>query len=395
MTPAARLQAVIELVDEVASAAREDGPAADTLISRYFRVRRYAGSKDRRAIRDLAYEAIRLFETPPDSGRAALIALAERDRPELLELFDGSRHAPAQVALEEQGANPGALPRWLRDAFAEEITEADIASLAGRAPLDLRVNTMHAARDAVLAELPGAEPGMLSPRAIRLAGHPNVEQLPVREQGLIDIQDEGSQMIADICGAARGMTIVDLCAGGGGKTLALYDAVAGKARIVACDSDRQRLAKLAPRAAHCRMPDIETRLVDAGREGEALADLQAGADIVLVDAPCSGTGTWRRNPEARWRLTEKRVAAYAARQRHILDFAAPLVRPGGVLVYAVCSLLAAEGKGQMSEFLASHSAFRKDALDINGPVPSGAGFLLTPARHGSDGFFFARLVKSC
>jgi 16S rRNA (cytosine967-C5)-methyltransferase len=323
-----------------------------------------------------------------------MLALAE-DRPELLVLFDGSNYGPAPIGEDEQAQTERSLPEWLRAAFAPQLDAADIASLSGRAPLDLRVNSMHVSREAVLEQFEDAAPGAHSDRAIRLETHPDLERHPAWREGLIDIQDEVSQLIADACGAKAGRTIVDLCAGAGGKTLALYDRIGGEGRIVACDTDRNRLSKLAPRAERCRMPGIETRLLDPRREAEALADLRGAADIVLVDAPCSGTGTWRRNPEARWRLTEERVARFVAVQKHILGVAADLVSPGGILVYAVCSLLAREGEEQISAFLASHSAFSKEAPDRVVGLPAGEGFLLTPARHGTDGFFFARLVRSC
>lgn len=394
MTPAARLQAAIELVDEIAAAAREGGAAADVLVARYFKTRRYAGSKDRRAIRDLVYDAIRRSETPPESGRQALMGLGE-ERPELLALFDGSNYGPAPVTEEESGHPPRAMPNWLRKSFAPQLDAADIASLSGRAPLDLRVNSMHATREAVLGRFEGAAPGALADRAIRLETHPDLERHPAWGDGLVDIQDEGSQLVADACGACPGMTIVDLCAGGGGKTLALYDRVTGRARIVACDADRKRLSALAPRAERCRMPGIATRLLDPGSEREQLAELRDSADIVLVDAPCSGTGTWRRNPEARWRITEARLARLVETQRRLLAIGADLVSSGGILVYAVCSLLKQEGEDQISAFRASRSAFRKEASDRIVGLPAGDGFLLTPARHGTDGFFFARLVRSC
>ena len=394
LTPSARLQAAIELVDEIAAAAREGGAAADVLVARYFKARRYAGSKDRRAIRDLVYDAIRRFEAPPESGRQALLGLAE-DRPELLALFDGSSYGPAPIGEAERGEIERGRPGWLRDAFAPQLDAADIASLAGRAPLDLRVNGMHATREEILPQFEGAAPGALADRAIRLESHPDLERHPAWQAGLVDIQDEGSQLVADACGAERGMTIVDLCAGAGGKSLAFFDRIGGEGRVMACDVDRKRLSALAPRAERCRMADIEIRLLDPGKEHDALADLKGGADIVLVDAPCSGTGTWRRNPEARWRLTEARLSGLVHAQLHVLSVAADLVRPGGILVYAVCSLLKVEGEGQISGFLESRSDFRKEAFDSMPGLPAGAGFLLTPARYGTDGFFFARLLRSC
>ncbi|MGP1283735.1 MAG: RsmB/NOP family class I SAM-dependent RNA methyltransferase [Parasphingopyxis sp.] len=394
MKPAARLQAAIELLDEIIAAAHGNGAAADTLIKRYFGGRRYAGSKDRRAVRDLVYRAIRRHGEAPVSGRAAIVGLAQ-DEPALRDLFDGSEHGPAPLAGNEVGALPSAMPHWLRARFADAVDDTDIESLTGRAPLDIRVNLARTSRETVLDPLDGAEPGRLSPSAVRLPQGFPIEQHALWRDGLVEIQDEGSQYIVDRCGAEPGMTVVDLCAGAGGKTLALHDRMHGEGRLIACDVDRKRLSRLAPRAERAGMTGIETRLLDPGQESAALADLADAVDIVLVDAPCSGTGTWRRNPEARWRLDPQAIDRYAALQAHLLDTAVPLVKPGGFLVYIVCSLLAREGEGQIAHFLKTRSDFSKVNPANEQAVAAGDGFILTPARHGTDGFFFARLQRSC
>ncbi|QLC24117.1 RsmB/NOP family class I SAM-dependent RNA methyltransferase [Parasphingopyxis algicola] len=394
MTPAARLQAAIELLDDIIAAARGNGAAADTLIKRYFRDRRYAGSKDRRAVRDLVYRAIRRYGEAPVNGRAAMVGLAQ-DEPALRDLFDGSVYGPAPLGENEVGALPTDMPQWLLASFADTLDETDIDSLTGRAPLDIRVNLGRTSREAVLDQLDGAEAGKLSPSAVRLPQGFPIEQHALWREGLAEIQDEGSQYIVDRCAAEPGMTVVDLCAGAGGKTLALHDRMGGEGRLIACDVDRKRLSRLAPRAARAGMTGIETRLLDPGKENAALADITDAADIVLVDAPCSGTGTWRRNPEARWRLDAQAIARYAALQAQLLETAAPLVKPGGFLVYIVCSLLAREGEGQIAHFLQSRSDFSKVDPANDQAVASGDGFVLTPARLGTDGFFFARLQRSC
>jgi 16S rRNA (cytosine967-C5)-methyltransferase len=392
VTPAARLQAAIEIVDAVIAGARGGGAAADTLIARYFKTRRYAGSKDRRAIRDLAYDAIRRAGEVPPSGRAALIGLAH-DRPELVAMFDGSAHGAAPIG-EEDAAEAGIAPRWIAEKLVATLGAEELPALLQRAPLDLRVNRLKADRDTVLAELPGGEPGALSPDAIRMPEGTQVETLPAFQEGRIEVQDEGSQLVAQACRAMPGTTVVDLCAGAGGKTLALAAAMAGTGRLIACDVDRGRLSRLTPRAERAGAI-VETRLLDAKRETEQLADLAAAADTVLIDAPCSGTGTWRRNPEARWRLTPDRLERLCVMQAHVLALAAALVRPGGRLVYAVCSLLDEEGSDQVARFIAAHPGWTVDAAPITHGRRHGPGVRLTPAHDGVDGFFVAALVRAC
>ncbi len=391
MTPAARLQAAIEIVDGVIQAARGGGAAADTLIQRYFRDRRYAGSKDRRAVRDWVYAAIRRAGEVPASGRAALIGLAE-DRPELAALFDGSSHAPAPIAPGEKGASASALPAWLEAKLATHLDRSEFPALLERAPLDLRANRLKIDRAGLLAKLPEAVSGRHAADAFRLPEGTQVDRMAEWQEGLFEVQDEGSQLLAEACAAKPGMTVVDLCAGAGGKTLALAAAMGNVGRLIACDVDRNRLAGLAPRAARAGAA-VEERLLDGGRERQALTDLIGAADCVLVDAPCSGSGTWRRNPEARWRLTPATLDRLVKLQAHVLEAAAELVKPGGALIYATCSLLIEEGAEQVDRFLVSHADFQPEALSFG--RRSGAGTMLTPAHDGTDGFFVARLVRTC
>lgn len=390
MTPAARVQAAIEIVDQIVAAARDAGPAADTLIAAYFKSRRYAGSGDRRAIRDLVYSAVRLCGERPPSGRAALIALADT-RPDLAALFDGSPHAPAPIAEDEPIARPGLVPDWL----AAELTHVDLPALLERAPLDLRVNLLKTTPATVRAELPGAEPVAHAPAGLRLAEPIAIERHPLFEAGAVEVQDEGSQLVALACHAAPDMTVVDFCAGAGGKTLALAADMRDQGRLIACDTDRARLGRLPARAARAGVSSVEQRLLDPGRELDRLADLAGAADVVLVDAPCSGTGTWRRNPEARWRMTPARLDRLVALQARLLAVAATLVRPGGALVYAVCSLLDREGKAQIDAFAAAHPewAVRRALTGVG--ADRGKGVLLSPYRDGTDGFFVARLERPC
>ena len=393
MTPPARLQAAIEIADQVIAAAKGGGAAADTVIARWFKERRFAGSKDRRAVRDLLYAAIRRAGEVPASGRAALIGLAA-DRPDLLPLFDGSRHGPVPVEPGEAAATAGVAPAWLRERLATALAPEELPALLDRAPLDLRVNRLKATVDEVRTLLPTAEPGRHAPDALRLPEGEAVEKLPAFADGLFEVQDEGSQLLAVACAARPGEVGVDLCAGAGGKTLALAAALGNEGRLIACDVDRARLSRLAPRADRAGAR-VETRLLDGGREKDALQDLRGGADLVLVDAPCTGTGTWRRNPEARWRLTPERLARTVALQEHVLDVAAPLVRPGGRLIYAVCSLLDEEGRAQAEAFLARRTGWRSRPVDLSAGRAHGAGRLLSPAADGTDGFFVAAFEAPC
>lgn len=386
MTPAARTQAAIELLDLIIAAARDAGAAADVLIARYFAERRYAGSKDRRAVRTLVYDAIRLCGERPESGRAAMLLLADRD-PEVAATFDGSRHGPAVIAPGERLAEAGIAPAWLRTALdASGITEEEQAALVGRAPLDVRINRLRPDGD-----LPDGEAIAGLPDGLRLPAGTNMDDFA----GRIEVQDVGSQFVTLAANAQPGMTVVDLCAGGGGKTLALASAMGNEGRIVACDIDRARLSKLPPRAERAGVTIAEIRLLDPGQEVAMLSDLADGADAVLVDAPCSGTGTWRRNPEARWRLTPARLERFAATQAHVLDIGAALVRPGGALTYVVCSLLDAEGAGQIEAFLARHSGWTTEPPSLAAGRQHGLGLRLTPHHDGTDGFFVARLIRPC
>lgn len=393
MTPAARVQAAIELLDAIIAAARTGGAAADTLIARYFKDRRYAGSKDRRAVRDLVYDAIRRFGDPPASGRAALVAMA-RDDAALALLFDGSAHAPAAIRPDEPGSSQRLLPQWLADQLAW-LGDDEISALLDRAPLDLRVNTLKATRAAVLTAFDGAIPIEAVPDGLRLADNTPVEQHPLYRDGSVEIQDAGSQKAALACAARPGMLVIDLCAGAGGKALALAAAMGNQGRIIAADTDRGRLSRLPPRAARAGASIITTRLLDPRREHEALTDLADSADLVLVDAPCSGSGTWRRNPESRWRLTPARLARLAEEQARLIALAASLVRTGGRLVYVVCSLLDAEGPAIVAPMLADgRFAPADDGLASSGRR-HGDGRLLTPFRDKCDGFFVSVLQKTC
>ena len=262
-----------------------------------------------------------------------------------------------------------------------------MAALRETAPVDLRVNVFKANRDSARAALAAegveTEATPLSPVGLRLARRRPLSGLAAIRSGLVDVQDEGSQVIALLVGAQPGETVVDLCAGAGGKSLALAAAMAG----------------LGPRRRRAGAGIVETREL-RGETGRGLDDLVSIVDRVLVDVPCSGTGTWRRNPAERWRLTRGRLSRYVARQRAILSHAAPLVRPGGRLIYATCSLMPVENEAQVAWFLDAFGAFTVVPADVAwrsslpGTAPVDGPYLrLTPAGHGTDGFFAAVLAR--
>jgi len=392
MTPSARVQAAIEILDEVIASARDDGPPADAIVTRYFKMRRYAGSKDRRAVRELVYRAIRRSGDPPETGRAAMLGIAGDDQ-EVSDLFDGSSHGPAERQAGEPVATAALLPGWVVPELSPLVDEHEWPALLERAPLDLRVNVARTTRDAIASEFDGAVLTPLSPWGLRLPVDSRVDDHPAFAQGLIEVQDEGSQLIALACKADNDARIVDLCAGAGGKALALA-AAAPQAEIIASDTNRQRLAELGPRAERAGAK-IAVRLLDGGRESAQLADLEGQCDVVLVDAPCSGSGTWRRNPEGRWRLTRGRLDRLAKLQGRLLDIAAPLVKPGGALIYATCSIIRAEGADQARNFLGRHSSWVVQDVPFAGGRADGTGRLLTPRHDATDGFFVARFVRPC
>ncbi|MGL4543065.1 MAG: RsmB/NOP family class I SAM-dependent RNA methyltransferase [Polymorphobacter sp.] len=398
MTPAARIQAAIDCLDQIATAARDGGAAADTLIARYFSTRRYAGSKDRRAVRDLIYDVIRAIGTCPRSGRAAMIGYASAHAPDLLLEFGAeATHAPRALDEDEDAADSSLAPEWLLSRLRVRFgssTPQEVRALLDRAPLDLRVNRLKTSRAAVLAAIDGTTPCRYAADGVRSAAALAVEQLPAFHDGLIEVQDEGSQLTASACAAPPGSKVLDLCAGAGGKTLALAAQMDNQGHIIASDTDRGRLDRLTQRCERAGASIVESRLLNPYKEASALADLVGTVDLALVDAPCSGSGTWRRNPEARWRLTPQRLDRLVAEQRRLLDIAAATVKPGGALVYVVCSLLPEEAEAQIARFLEHNPDWRPAAFAIaTEPAPVSAA-VLTPHRHGCDGFFVARLARS-
>ena len=393
MTPAARVQAAIELLDQIIEGAKSKGAPADRLISAYFKVRRYAGSKDRRAVRDLVYRTIRLCGEIPYDGRSAMLALATEDS-NLVPLFDGSEHGPAKIAGGEMAAFVGTASDWLMEKLkASDITGNEATSLLGRASLDIRVNTLRADRETI--ELPEQGEPLAAPQALRFAAGTQVEQWAQFRDGLIEIQDHASQWVCERIDAQPGERIIDLCAGAGGKTLALAAKTGNAASIIACDTDKRRLGNLAPRAARAGAQIDQTLVLDPKRERETLAPWLGKADRVLVDAPCSGSGTWRRQPEARWRLDRSELDRLIRLQDHVLDIGADLTKPGGSLTFVTCSVLDEEGADRIEAFLQRHKGWKVTTFPMPLGRPRGKGQRLTPFHDDTDGFFVANLALEC
>jgi 16S rRNA (cytosine967-C5)-methyltransferase len=262
--------------------------------------------------------------------------------------------------------------------------------MLGRAPLDIRVNALKADRATIALPEAAGEP-LAAVQGLRFASGTQVEQWQAYADGLIEVQDLGSQLIIEALPVAPGDTIIDLCAGGGGKTLALAARLGNVASIIAADTDKRRLGNLAPRAERAGARVDHTVLLDPNREMRVLGNWAGKADHVLVDAPCSGSGTWRRSPEGRWRLDPVELARLNALQDHVLDLAAQLVRPGGSVAFVTCSLLDAEGADRIAAFLARYAGWRSDAITLPLGRERGAGWRLDPLHDGTDGFFIACL----
>ena len=430
MTPAARVQAAIELLDAI-EAAR--GPA-DSCAQHYFRSRRFVGAKDRAAISALVYAVLRhrsqldWWHARIAGGRgtarsrviAALLLLSGWSQTELAAAFDGDRFRPAALSQREHSfvaalagrsldhpdqppsvrAN---LPDWIYAALGARFgdrTMAEIAAMRDEAPVDLRANLLRGDRDSALRQLAAdgirATPTALAPAGLRLDARQPLAATAAFRSGAVEIQDEGSQLAAALVEAGPGMRVCDFCAGAGGKTLALAASMANAGRIVACDTVARRLDGATARLRRAGVSNVERRLLATERD-PWVKKHKAGFDRVLVDAPCTGTGTWRRNPDARWFLAPSDLGELVAKQARILDSAARLVRPGGRLVYVTCSLLPQEDEDQAADFLAKHPDFRalpvatiwQRALGGRFPGAEGPFLLLTPLRHGTDGFFVA------
>lgn len=429
MTPAARLAAAAEVLDRV----RTGGAPAGDVLRAWGSANRYAGSKDRRAVAERVYLCLRqrprlAWAAGREEGRGlVLFSLALIDGLDLAEierLFSGEGYGPAPLTEAERtrlAALPGeptasvlaGLPPFvsedLRTQFGEDCAAEAEALLLPRAPVDLRVNGAAASCGQVAGELRavGLDPGPTpwSAWGLRLPAEPppDLAKLVAFRAGRVEVQDEGSQIAAWLGGT--GELIVDYCAGGGGKTLALRQA-APAARLIACDVQVSRLDAIRPRLVRA---GARAELRRLGSQGEGTDDLLGRADLVFVDAPCSGSGAWRRRPEAAWRLTPEEVERLHALQLAILARAARLVRPGGRLQYVTCSVLGRENGDVASAFAEAHPEFRpapiaealatpnlSDAARLRLAELAGGGHTLqlTPARTGTDGFFVVAFQRT-
>jgi 16S rRNA (cytosine967-C5)-methyltransferase len=427
MRLAGRVAAAIDILKNVFE---HHQPASDALRE-WGKTHRFAGSTDRHAIGTLVFDCLRrrnsLSARMGDGRPRALVLAALLDlwgqTPEQIAVTVGEEHGPGPLTEAEQAALSRAmrddlpvavkadLPEWLVPsfdaAFGSRVAEEG-AAIASRAPIDLRVNTLKATRAEVLEALSrfGAVEGPLSPLSVRIAapGHDtrnaNVEAEPAHGRGWYEVQDSGSQIAALLSGVKPGETVADICAGAGGKTLALAAMMNNEGRIVAHDTDRFRLRPIFDRLTRAGVTNCD--VISAQEQGKL--DAAGPFDCVVIDAPCSGSGSWRRKPDAKWRLTQKQLDQRLKDQRQVLEKGFELVKRGGRLTYITCSVLPEENGGQIAEFLKRHPDMKiipykeqwGQAIGGDAPVSadgSNETLLLTPAQHGTDGFFVAVMRK--
>jgi len=424
-----RIAAAIEVLADLHARHR---PASEALRD-WGVSHRFAGAGDRAAIGNLVYDALRrrashAFAMGQDTPRALALSVAVRDWGEAPDALDSQfaedRFAPERLTEAEMArlgaadALDGApdhiradVPEWLAPDFQKAFGESWIdegRGLTGRPPLDMRVNRLKADRDRVAASLKrfSPQPTTIAPDGLRIAAGerdartPNVQTDQAFIKGWFEIQDQGSQIVSLLAGAAPGEQVLDFCAGGGGKTLAMAAMMGNRGQIYAHDSDRNRLAPIYDRLKRAGARNVQVRPPDP----DALDGLEGRLDRVLVDAPCTGTGTWRRRPDAKWRLSPDQLAARRAEQADILAAATRYVKPGGALVYITCSLLPEENDAQIAGFVARFPQFvRKDPASLWSAAfatqpdtkrhISPFGSTLTPRATGTDGFYIAVLAR--
>ena len=432
MTPSARLQATIEALNHLEGRSTP----AKHIFSRYLRQRRYMGAKDRRVIRNNVFDIIRdqlrldwkirkLGAEPcPRSRVLAHTLVTGTSLDEIALTCAGTRYSPQILTIEEgkwlstlaqatkfcsqdkpswvRGNYPSWLEPELNKSFGSDLM-SEMLALDSSAPTDLRVNETKATREEVLQILHSqgiqAEPTPFSPYGVRLFDRPAITSNQAYQNGLIELQDEGAQLIASLVDPGSNHYVIDLCAGAGGKTLALATKIRAGGQLIACDTNPTRLNKMKPRLKRAGVQNVKIHVLT--NDDPWLRERKGKADRVLLDVPCSGTGTWRREPDARHRLTPALLESYVEKQRVILDAACQLVKPGGRIIYATCSILTSENQDQVDRFLRARDNFsiipigpvwRKTVRPNN--VPDGITLQLTPKRHGVDGFFVAILART-
>src|ERR1700754_3858977 len=431
MTPAARLSAAIEVIHTIDA---DRIPAAQAL-KEWGTAHRYAGSGDRAAISGLVWDVLRRRSSSAwlmddDTPRARVLGMLKLERgmdaDAIAALCDGGRFAPEPLGDAERAALTsrslgdapahvaGDYPEWLDAPLAAVFGDdrvAEATAMASRAPLDLRVNTLKDKREKVLASLRhlGAQETPWSPLGLRIAlgadaRNPGIHAEEDFIKGAVEVQDEGSQLAALFSAAKPGEQVIDLCAGAGGKTLALAAMMQGKGRLIATDHDKRQLAPIYERLSRAGVHNAEVRAPKG--DADPLADIKASADLVLIDAPCTGTGTWRRNPDAKWRMRPGALEVRLKDQVEVLDRAAGLVKPGGRIAYITCSVLPPENAEQVRAFTTRHPEFAvvppaetasvlwdkaEEFAQAARELPE--GWLMTPRRTGTDGFFVSGLKK--
>lgn len=415
------------LAQLLAQVLRFDAPA-DAVMSRFFKQHPKLGQRERGLIAEAVFFALRRLASlrwmmqPAIPERAPrLAALVTLGRQHGIESLDpralrqderAVRHALAVRLDSAPRAVQAEVPTWLYQRISGQYADAEalLAALVEPAPLDLRVNTVRARRDEVLAELRSAtrehaplraQPTPYSPEGIRLLEKPGLTRWPLYQHGAIEVQDEGSQLIAHLVAPRRGEMVVDFCAGAGGKTLALGSLMRSTGRIYAFDVHARRLAGLAPRLKRSGLSNVHPAAI-ASENDPRVKRLAGKIDRVLVDAPCSGSGTWRRNPDLKWRFDERELARVNELQHRLLAAVARLVKRGGRLVYATCSLLAEENQVVAERFLAAQAGFepvpaaevlRGQGITIPGLEGAAPYFVMLPHQHGTDGFFAAVMQR--
>jgi len=440
MIPAARTQAVIELLGAVEDSLARKGAAADAVLKSYFARRRYAGSKDRAAVSDALYRILRhrsrlaagleaagAEATPRLMVLADLVMLAHNSNDEIAALFSGGKFAPEGLSDKEQAlvqalrsVNPDHLPRHARLEYPEwmevmlearfrQAFEGELAAMDERAPVTIRANVLKIDRDALRDRLDGE--GIVTThcryalQGLVVVDGKGLTGTNAFKDGLFEVQDEGAQLAAVLADVQPSSQVLDLCAGAGGKTLALAAAMGRSGQLFAADVDARRLEELRRRAKRAGAHNVQPVLLTEEGEGrqQKLAPLKERMDRVILDVPCTGTGTWRRNPELRWRFKPEDLDRITVLQARLLDEAADLVKPGGRIVYITCSLLPPENEDQIRGFLDRHDGFKCMEYELLLPdavsgLPASLASLpgalcMTPASHGTDGFFVAVLTR--